>query len=429
MSKALLIRITALGAGLAAVALVLFSPGSGEPEKVPFREWWENYFPSAIEQAEQLARLERTIESEAEPIPRPVPEKSGAFMVTEALRPRVEFWIRIYTDIKSYQAIIHDSIDLGMIYALVDLRDEPGVDPLEFHSVRNAAIQVLRRYRDHLKFLTTSRYDPKRLAGERLRLYQLLRARGGVEKFRGADRSVRIQRGLQDMLQTSIIRSGLYYPAYREIFAKEGLPAELTMLPHLESAFSYDAQSSAGAVGIWQLTRAAARAHLHISTAIDERIDPWRSAEVAALLLKDNQRQLKSWPLAITAYNQGAGAMKRAIHQLGSREIEDVIDRYRSRSFGFAGRNFYAAFLAVIEVVDHYEIHYGPLPIEEAVNPRRLRVPKETTLASICSELGLEPDDMEPLNPALRREALRGSARLPRGSYLNLPPAQEEPGG
>jgi membrane-bound lytic murein transglycosylase D len=427
MLRTLLIRITALGAGLTALVLFLL-PGPKQPEERSFREWWENYFPTAQEQAEQLSRLERAIEPEAESVPRPVPTRSGNFEVTEGLRTRVDFWKRIYSDINSYQAIVHDSSDLKMIYALVDLRDEPGVDPNEFHSVRSAALQVLRRYRDHLKYLTTSRYDPERLAGERLRLYQLLHARGGTKQFRGADRNVRIQRGLRDLLQSSIIRSGLYFPIYREIFEKEGLPAELIMLPHLESAFNYEAQSSAGAVGIWQLTRSAARPHLHISAAVDERIDPWRSAEVAALLLKDNYRQLGSWPLAVTAYNQGTGAMKRAIRQVGNRDIEAVVERYHSRSFGFAGRNFYAAFLAVLEVVDHYELHYGPLPIEEALKLRRHRVPASSTLKAICNQLGIEPGDIELLNPALRKEALRGSAPLPRGAYLNLPPSPEKPG-
>ncbi len=425
MSKALLIRITAVGAGLAALALLFIIPASYPPAESNFREWWQAYFPNAAEQVEQLIRLERTIETDAEPVPRPVPAVSGIFEVSEKLRPRVDFWKRVYTDVNSYQALIHDNYDLERIFALVDLRDEPGVDQYSFDSIRRAALRVLRRYRDHLRFLTSSRYDAQRLVGERKRLYNLLRARGGLKKYRGADQRIRVQRGLRDMLKTSIIRSGRYFPTYLEIFEELKLPPELTMLPHLESAFSYQAQSYAGAVGIWQLTSVAARPHLHINSAVDERIDPWRSAEVAALLLKDNYRQLRSWPLAVTAYNQGAGSMKRAIRSLGTREIETIVERYRSRSFGFAGRNFYAAFLAIIEVLEHYEIHYGPLPIDPSLTPRRHKLKYSDTLAQICKELGIEPQALEPFNPALRSHVYRGSARLPRGVYLNLPPEEE----
>ncbi|HUX08296.1 MAG TPA: lytic transglycosylase domain-containing protein [Acidobacteriota bacterium] len=425
MSKALLIRITAVGAGLAAFALLFLMPASYPPTESRFREWWQAYFPTAAEQVAQLIRLERTIESTAEPVARPVPASFDTFLVTEELRPRVDFWKRIYTDVNSYQALIHDSHNLERIYALVDLRDEPGADQYSFDSIRSAALRVLKRYRDHLRFLTSSRYDPKKLVGERKRLYNLMHARGGVKKYRGADQQVRVQRGLRDMLKTSIIRSGLYFPTYLEIFEELKLPPELTLLPHLESAFSYEAQSYAGAVGIWQLTKVAARPHLHINSAVDERIDPWRSAEVAALLLKDNYRQLRSWPLAITAYNQGAGSMKRAIRSLGTREIETIIERYRSRSFGFAGRNFYPAFLAIIEVLEHFEIHYGPLPIEPALTPRRHKLKYSDTLAKICQELGIEPQELEPFNPALRSHAYRNLARLPRGVYLNLPPLEE----
>lgn len=428
LEPARLLRGLAFAAGAIALLLAFFSTSSSPPDENRTeqpQEWPDLTALMASEQASELTRLEHSIELEAKPVARPVPHESGIFEVGEGMRPRVDFWVRVYTDISSYQAILHDAYDLERVYGLIDLRDEPGVSGRDFHSMRSAAIRVLERYRDHIRYLTLSKYDPDKLAGERRRLYNLMRRAGGPSEFKGADRTIRVQRGLRDTIRNSIIRSGRYMERYIEIFRERDLPEELALLPHMESAFTYQARSSAGAVGIWQLTRAAARPHLHISSSVDERIDPWRSAEVAALLLADNYRQLRNWPLAVTAYNQGAGSMKRAISATGSRDIEVVIEKYRGRSYGFAGRNFYAGFLAIVEVMRHYEIHFGPLPIEPPLMPRRHRVRVTASLAAVCRELGVDPRDIEYLNPALTIAGYSASMRLPRGLVLNLPPEED----
>jgi membrane-bound lytic murein transglycosylase D len=85
---------------------------------------------------------------------------------------------------------------------------------------------------------------------------------------------------------------------------------------------------------------------------VDERRDPIVSAYAAAKLLKFNYEQLDSWPLAITAYNHGANGMKRAKRRHGD-DIVKVIDNYRSRTFGFASKNFFCEFMAALEVSQH----------------------------------------------------------------------------
>ncbi|MCR5614469.1 transglycosylase SLT domain-containing protein, partial [Treponema sp.] len=45
----------------------------------------------------------------------------------------------------------------------------------------------------------------------------------------------------------------------------------------------------------------------------DERRDPWLSTDGALKKLKENYKQFKDWPLALAAYNCGAGAVSRAL--------------------------------------------------------------------------------------------------------------------
>jgi hypothetical protein len=60
--------------------------------------------------------------------------------------------------------------------------------------------------------------------------------------------------------------------------------------------------------------------------------------------LRQNYEALQSWPLAITAYNHGKEGMARAVEQVQSRDLADIIERYDSPNFGFASSNFYSEF-------------------------------------------------------------------------------------
>lgn len=377
---------------------------------------------AAAEMVELATRVNESMARRYDPIPRP----SGIFTVPDSLRHVVDFWKRIYTEIYSFQVVVHDNERTDLIWGIVDLRDEAGRDDVSYDTLRKAALDVGRRYQKNVKTLLTTRYDAAKLEGELKRLHDIIERNGGVKKMRGSESRVRVQRGLRDVFQDSIIRSGRYLEEYRRIFREQGLPEELALLPHLESSFRFDANSSAGAVGIWQLTRGAVHKVIHVSTVVDERIDPWRSAEAAARIMRDNYATLKSWPLAVTAYNQGTNAMRAAVRVLKTRDIATVVSRYRGRSFGFAGRNFYCAFVAVIEVASDYQRYYGDLAIEAPHPVNQHTVAKAAPLKTIAKELGVEANTLAELNPHLRKPAVSANARLPMGTVLNLPMAETE---
>jgi membrane-bound lytic murein transglycosylase D len=126
---------------------------------------------------------------------------------------------------------------------------------------------------------------------------------------------------------------------------------ELAALPMVESSYNPQAYSKAGAVGLWQFIRSTGKQYLTIKRKRDDRRDPIRATEAAAHLLRHNYETLGSWPLAITAYNHGREGILTARAAVGSSAIEEIIARYNGPRFGFASRNFYAEFLAALEVV------------------------------------------------------------------------------
>ena len=114
---------------------------------------------------------------------------------------------------------------------------------------------------------------------------------------------------------------------------------------------------------------------MRVDHVLDERMDPFAASVAAARLLENNYAVTGSWPLAMTAYNHGAAGMRRAAAKLGTTDITTVLRKYKSRTFGFASRNFYVAFLAAIEIDSNPEKYFGKLNLEPPVDYEIVKMP------------------------------------------------------
>ncbi len=113
-------------------------------------------------------------------------------------------------------------------------------------------------------------------------------------------------------------------PLLRYIFAAEGVPADLAWLAEVESTLNPAARSPAGARGLFQLMPPTAK-ELGLSTWMpDERTDPEKSARAAAQLLKKLHTRFGSWPLALAAYNAGAGRVRRTLDKHGAKTFGEI---------------------------------------------------------------------------------------------------------
>jgi membrane-bound lytic murein transglycosylase D len=165
----------------------------------------------------------------------------------------------------------------------------------------------------------------------------------------GASERLRSQRGTRERFKRGLEISGRYDLQFRKIFRDAGLPEDLAYLPHVESSFQLTAKSSAGAVGLWQFTNAAAKTFIPGHDKRDQRYDPFVSANGAARYLSYAYGKLGDWPAAVTSYNHGIGGMKRAQNTVGN-DFNRIVDNYDGPAFGFASRNYYAQFLAAREI-------------------------------------------------------------------------------
>src|SRR2546430_3740825 len=114
---------------------------------------------------------------------------------------------------------------------------------------------------------------------------------------------------------------------------------------------------------------ATGRRFLRVDRAVDERLNIRTATLAAARLLRENYEKLGTWPLAITAYNHGANGMKQAVDTVGTTDFGVVVQRYRGPLFGFASQNFYAEFLAAIDLVKNYKQYFGDILFEALPRP------------------------------------------------------------
>lgn len=107
-------------------------------------------------------------------------------------------------------------------------------------------------------------------------------------------------------------RANHYLPIIRPVLEKYGLPAELAMLPAIESAFNPFAVSRSGAAGLWQFIPSTARRYgLRVDNLVDERFDILKSTEAAALYLRDLYSTFRNWELTLASYNCGENCVWR----------------------------------------------------------------------------------------------------------------------
>ncbi|MDD5463245.1 MAG: lytic transglycosylase domain-containing protein [Methylococcales bacterium] len=277
---------------------------------------------------------------------------SSVFQKSDELEPAVEFWRKTYVVWHRSEVAIHDDRYLDVIYEVIVL---PGYVGESLTSEQKEMINQRRNFwKIQLGVLESKlRYNMPLNANDRQIIANLGSSNKHVNSvLYGASERVRAQRGIRERFKHGLEISRRYDRQFRRIFRNAGLPEDLACLPHVESSFQPAARSSAGAVGMWQFTKGAARTFMPAGDRIDQRLDPFASATGAARYLSYAYSKLGDWPTAITSYNHGIGGMKRAQNQVG-RDFSRIVKNYDGTAFGFASRNYYAQFLAAREIANN----------------------------------------------------------------------------
>ncbi len=350
----------------------------------------------------------------------PASVSSTVFPRPLELEPQIAFWRNVYGVWSLSQVALHDDHYLNVVYEVVAL---PGGIYDSYTPMQQDLIRERRGYWQYrLRELENKvaggiSLDPD----EQALVTRIVRSSGSTNAIPGVSERLRVQRGQRERFKRGLEISGRYDAAFKNIFLQAGLPEELAYLPHVESSFQTHARSSAGAVGVWQFTRGAARVFMNVNSAVDERLDPVASARGAARYLRFSYDKLGSWPLALTAYNHGIGGMQRARDAFGTDFIR-IVYYYDSPQFGFASRNFYAEFLAAREMASQpgrffpEGVHY-----DKPLNWDRVILRQDMPVSAVARYYGVDRWQLITMNTAWTAAAHADRVPLPAGTEVWLP--------
>lgn len=174
-----------------------------------------------------------------------------------------------------------------------------------------------------------------------------------------------------------------------------GLPAEMALIPVIESEFNPNDYSSKGATGLWQLMSGTARElGVKVVSGYDGRRSVTASTKAALAYLNDLGNYFKgNWYLALAAYNAGQGRVDKAIRRAGSHS-------FWSLPVPKETRYYVPKLLAVAAMVKNPEKYGVELP-PVANHPyfAELKLKKIVSLEKMSKSIGVAVETLRRLNP------------------------------
>jgi membrane-bound lytic murein transglycosylase D len=211
----------------------------------------------------------------------------------------------------------------------------------------------------------------------------------------------------QAYLDRVFTRGELYLFHIVEALEARGMPAELALLPVVESAFDPFAYSHGRAAGLWQIIPGTGkRLGLVQNWWFDGRRDVLESTRAALDYLEQLHRQFNGdWLLAVAGYNSGEGNVARALKRAAAAGKPQ--DFWGVRSYLPAEtRTYVPRLLAIAELVGNAAAYGVTLP--ELPNEPRFAVVDtggQIDMALAASLAGLPTDALYALNPGVNRWA------------------------
>lgn len=352
-------------------------------------------------------------------------KRSPGLETPASLRPRVNFWVDIFTKYGKYQLIVHHRRFPQIVFKVLDFsKAAQNLNPVQLANLKKRIEK--EKVEEVQGYLTNLARTGRPSNGiEEYIVRQMSGIPGGTAKYQAVldNDWVRTQTGIKEKYAEAVRRTGRYLHHIERIFVNENaLPVELTRLPFIESSFDYTAYSSVGAAGIWQFMRGTAKKYMTVNNFVDERLDPIIATRGAAQYLKSAYKSLGAWPLAVTSYNHGVTGVYRKMKEQGTMDLARVIEKTSGDPvFGFASTNFYPEFLAAVEIYENYQAHFPGLALAAPMEGRDYRVPRPVYIHQVARTLGVEKEDLLAANYALLPPVATGKRLIPAGYTLRIP--------
>lgn len=211
-----------------------------------------------------------------------------------------------------------------------------------------------------------------------------------------------------DYVERMLTRSQKYLFHIVKEVEKRGMPAEIALLPMIESAYNPEAYSKSHAAGIWQFIPATGRHFgLHQTYWSDERQNITEATTAALTYLKYLHNTFGSWDLALAAYNAGEGTVSRAIKH---NERKNLPTHYAALPLSKETRNYVPKLQAVKNIIAE-PYRYG-ISVQAIANQpyfTTVNAPKQIDAKLVAELAEISNAEFSALNPNYKRPVLISS--------------------
>ena len=214
-------------------------------------------------------------------------------------------------------------------------------------------------------------------------------------------------------------RASRYYHYILHETIKRGMPAEIALLPIVESAYDPFAYSHGRAAGAWQFIPSTGKYFgLKKTWWYDGRRDIIASTDAALTYLQQLYKRFDDWELALAAYNAGGGTVSLAIKK--NRRQGKPTD-FWSLKLPAETTAYVPKLLAVAKVFRTPEQHGITLqPLKNEPYFKEIATGSQIDLAQAADLAGIDTQELYQLNPGFNRWATD-----PAGPHRLLIPADK----
>lgn len=198
-----------------------------------------------------------------------------------------------------------------------------------------------------------------------------------------------------------------------------GLPAEIALIPVIESEFNPNDRSNKGATGLWQLMPGtASELGVKVRSGYDGRRNVIDSTKAALAYFNDLGNNFNGdWYLAIAAYNSGQGRVQSAVRRAGTNSFWNL-------PLPLETKLYVPKLLAVAAIVkdpQKYGVQLPPISNEPYF--AEVKTTKPVSLTKVAESSGVNIKTLTKLNPDYKNSG----AVQKKGMYSMLVPVNSVP--
>ena len=205
----------------------------------------------------------------------------------------------------------------------------------------------------------------------------------------------------KDYFNRTVVRSQPYLYHIVNEAEKRQMPAEVALLPFIESAFVNKAKSPVGASGLWQfMPKTGLHYGLEQTNLYDGRHDVYAATDAALSYLQYLYGLFGDWSLALAAYNWGEGNVGKAVKRA---QLAGMDPTYENLRMPNETRNYVPKLLAVRNIIDNpqaFGINLVSVPNRPYFEAISIDQPIDIDTAARLANISTE--DFLTLNPSFK---------------------------